>query len=74
MNTTTHTVTLTDTNNGRVAVACNGETLGTVKNGGNIVRNADRILTKAGFFRSEGYRAIDGVLTAPARTPEWFAA
>jgi hypothetical protein len=40
---------------GRVAVTAAGRNLGTVKDGGQIVRNAERILRAAGIVRTGGY-------------------
>ena len=57
MNTTTAaplTVTLS-AEAGRVAVRFEGELLGTVKDGGHIVRNAERVIKAAGVIRTTGY-------------------
>ena len=49
---------------GRVRVTANGVTLGTVKNGGNFVQNAEKILKAHGVLRATGYRLQDGDLVA----------
>jgi len=52
---------------GRVAVTANGRQLGTVKDGGQIIRNAERILRAAGIVRTAGYDLdADRNLVAPA--------
>lgn len=52
---------------GRVAVILDGQVLGSVKDGGNIVRNADRVLSDHGARRMSGYSLnADRHLTATA--------
>ena len=50
--------------NDRVSVTANGVILGTVKNGGDFVRNAEKILKANGVLRATGYRLQDGDLVA----------
>ena len=50
--------------NGRVSVSANGVALGTVKNGGDIVRNAEKILKAHDILRATGYSLQDGALVA----------
>jgi len=60
----TAAITLSQTAS-RIAVIVNGQTLGTVKDGGQIVKNADRILKAAKVLRATGYSlGEDGVLVA----------
>jgi hypothetical protein len=49
---------------GRVSVSANGVILGTVKDGGHIVRNAEKILKANGILRATGYSLQDGNLIA----------
>lgn len=52
---------------GRVAVTANGRQLGTVKNSGRIIANAERILRAAGIVRTDGYGTdADRNMVAPA--------
>lgn len=64
----TKTATLTQIalakSNERVSVTANGVILGTVKNGGNFVRNAEKILKAHGILRATGYRLQDGSFVA----------
>lgn len=60
----TATITLAQSMD-RVAVIVNGDVIGSVKDGGHIVRNADRMLTLNGFRRLSGYSLnADRQLTA----------
>lgn len=65
-NTAAITVTLSP-EAGRIAVRFEGELLGTVKDGGHIIRNAERVLKAAGIIRTTGYDLdADRNLTATA--------
>ena len=68
MNTTQTSTTVTlSLIAGRVTVSAGGRQLGTVKDGGQIVKNAERILRAAGIVRTEGYAVdADRNMTAPA--------
>lgn len=44
---------------GRIAVRFEGELLGTVKDGGHIIRNAERVLKAAGVIRTTAYTLDD---------------
>ena len=50
--------------NGRVSVSSNGVVLGTVKNGGEIVKNAEKILRAHRILRATGYSLQEGMLVA----------
>lgn len=52
---------------GRVAVTVDGNVLGTVKDGGHIVRNVDRVLRNHDILRTSAYSVnAAGELTATA--------
>lgn len=71
MNATADTVTVTLAPSahvaGRLEVLVDAELAGTVKDGGHIIRNADRVLRLARVYRSAGYDLdAAGNLTARA--------
>lgn len=49
------TVTLAPHASGRLGVRIDDELVGTIKDGGRIIRNADALLREAHVYRSAGY-------------------
>ena len=59
----TTTITLTKTGS-LVTVTANGETIATVKDGGNLIGRTDRHLAAAKIHRATGYAATDAGMVA----------
>jgi hypothetical protein len=59
----TTTITLSKTGS-LVTVTANGETIATVKDGGNLIGRTDRHLTAAKIHRATGYTVTDAGMVA----------
>jgi hypothetical protein len=49
-----------------IEVSYNGQALGVIKDGDNLVKRAERVLRSAKVFRFGGYSIREGVLVADA--------